>query len=75
MGNHLFVFFGILDVPFAINSCLNCSFFFTFMTYSDYSKQTVLKPSATDQIFLSFFKQINQLKSNLFLCNFEFHIF
>ena len=45
------------------------------MTYSDYSKQTVLKPSATDQIFLSFFKQINQLKSNLFLCNFEFHIF
>jgi len=33
MGNHLFVFFAVLDVSFAVNSCLNRSFF-TFITYN-----------------------------------------
>jgi len=27
VGNHLFVIFAVLDVSFAINSCLNRSFF------------------------------------------------
>jgi len=27
VGNHLFVFFAVLDVSFAVNSCLNRSFF------------------------------------------------
>ena len=27
MGNHLFVFFVVVDVSFAVNSCLNRSFF------------------------------------------------
>ena len=27
VGNHLFVIFAVLDVSFAVNSCLNCSFF------------------------------------------------
>ena len=31
MGNHLFVFFVVVDVSFAVNSCLNRSFF-TFIT-------------------------------------------
>ena len=28
MGNHLFVIFAVLDVSFAVNSCLNRSFFY-----------------------------------------------
>jgi len=31
MGNHLFVIFAVLDVSFAVNSCLNRSFF-TFIS-------------------------------------------
>ena len=27
MGNHFFVIFAVLDVSFAVNSCLNRSFF------------------------------------------------
>ena len=33
MGNHLFVIFAVLDVLFAVNSCLNRSFF-TFIVYN-----------------------------------------
>jgi len=28
MGNHLFVIFAVLDVSFAVNSCLNRSFLY-----------------------------------------------
>ena len=27
VGNHLFVIFAVLDVSFAVNSCINHSFF------------------------------------------------
>ena len=30
MGNHLFVIFAVLDVSFAVNSCLNRSFFYIY---------------------------------------------
>jgi len=32
VGNHLFVIFAVLDVSFAVNSCIN-QFFFTLIAY------------------------------------------
>ena len=33
MGNHLFVIFAVLDVSFAVNSCLNRGFFHLYLQF------------------------------------------
>jgi len=40
VGNHLFVIFAVLDVSFAVNSCLNRSFF-RFIRGNDNSRSVV----------------------------------
>jgi len=35
VGNHLFVIFAVLDVSFAVNSCLNRSFFYIYVYISE----------------------------------------
>ena len=44
VGNHLFVLFAVLDVSFAVNSCLNRSFFYIilyFVSFARYSNLSV----------------------------------
>jgi len=43
MGNHLFVIFAVLDVSFAVNSCLNRGFF-TFSTVTAKQPSTASVP-------------------------------
>jgi len=38
MGNHLFVIFSLLDVSFAVNSFLNCSFLKIYLKPKEHSK-------------------------------------
>jgi len=40
VGNHFFVIFAVLDVSFAVNSCLNRGFF-TFIIIKELSKVTL----------------------------------
>ena len=42
MGNHLFVIFAVLDVSFAVNSCINHSFFYIFRCINNtYEKEAI----------------------------------
>jgi len=50
MGNHLFVIFAVLDVLFAINSFLSCSFF-TFITSNHHSPFSCLSVGECFQRF------------------------
>jgi len=53
MGNHLFVIFAVLDVSFAINSCINHSFF-TFINILNQINQIHTVTLAQETLYETF---------------------